>query len=162
MFLRGAEAEEPDVGCSILSSDNGGTEPAFKDGTDTALSEELDFLTGLERTFKLSSPEDDFPVLEPEIDGVSTSVASLEPLLIDSPDLLEELDSLPLPREPLKFKRSLEVLSFCFAAASSEVDMLGELLSVMFLYKFLRSAKSRRPILFAILSSGDFGGGKFC
>ncbi|HBM97278.1 TPA: hypothetical protein DD394_07290 [bacterium UBP9_UBA11836] len=89
-------------------------------------------------------------------------MAILETLPTDSPDLLEEPDWLPLPRELLKFKRSLEVLSFDFASALSEVGMWGELLSVMFLYKFLKSAKVHRMILFAISSPDSFSGGKFC
>ena len=79
-------------------------------------------------------------------------MAILETLPTDSPDLLEEPDWLPLPRELLKFKRSLEVLSFDFASALSEVGMWGELLS----------AKVHRMILFAISSPDSFSGGKFC
>ena len=117
------------------------------DGTGTLLSEELDFFADWERGFNLNSPEDDFPVFKLESDGASASGVFLETLPTDSPDLPEEPDSLPLPREPLKFRRSLAILSFCLAASLSEVGIWGELLSVMFLYKVLKSAKVRRLTL---------------
>lgn len=60
MLLRGVEVEELGEDCSSCSSGNGGADSVFfKNGTETAFSEELDFFIGLESGFKLSSPEDD-------------------------------------------------------------------------------------------------------